>query len=372
MTKRFGLLTAGSDCPGLNAAIRAIGKTALTLGHELVAFQDGFQGLVEDRIVPVENSTFSGILTSGGTILGTSRDQPHAMQVGRTVVDQTEQAIATYERHALDGLICIGGRETQESALLLKDKGLKVITLPKAVDMDVPETEQAIGFDTALEVAVESIDRLHSTAYSNHRILVVELMGRYSGWLTLGAGISAGADVILIPELPYNIHKVADAILKREQSNKRFSIVAVSERVTSREELAFTDRLRKVSSRLHSEAERQSVDAQLLKLEGERSDTTFHVSNQLKALTGLETRVTILGYLLRGGAPSGSDRILATQLGTACMNLVDQGLFGVMLALRGLHVEPVPLEQVAGRHNPVPDDHPWLVGARQVGIFMGE
>lgn len=372
MTKRIGLLTAGSDCTGLNAAIRAIGKAGMgAYGLEIIGFQDGFHGLIYDQTTPIHSSDLSGILTTGGTILGTSRDLPHSAYQGEHTVDMTDQAVATYHRQNLDALICIGGRETQESALHLARQGLKVITLPKAIDNDVAQTEQTVGFNTALEVAAQSIDRLHSTAHSHHRIILVEMMGAHTGWLALGAGIAGGADVILIPEIPYNIHQVAEAILTRKKAGKQFSIVAVSERVISQDEMAFSERLRRLNNRLRPEAERQEIETQLTRIEEQRTDTTFQVANQLKSMTGLETRSTILGYLLRGGAPSASDRNLATQFGTACMALAADGCFGVMVAVRQGRIEPVPLEQVAGQHKPIPTDHPWLESARHIGVHLG-
>lgn len=373
MAIRIGLLTAGSDCTGLNAAIRAIGKTAIgDLGMEMLGFHDGFRGLVEDQVIPIAATDLSGILTTGGTILGTSRDLPHTFPTAGQVADLTEQAIQTYARHRLDALVCIGGRETQDTALRLSKRGLNVITLPKAIDNDVPMTDYTIGFDTALEVATQSIDRLHSTAHSHHRIILVEMMGGHSGWLTLGAGMAGGADVILIPEIAFDIYKVAEALERRHQAGKRFSIVAVSEHLVSKEDIAFGERLRRVNANMRSDAERVQVEAQLCKIESQHTDTTFHVSNRLKELTGLETRITILGYLLRGGVPSSMDRLLATQLGTACASFVHQGRFGVMVAMRGGNIETVPLERVAGQHKPIPADHPWLESARRVGTCLGD
>jgi 6-phosphofructokinase len=197
MAKRIGILTAGSDCPGLNAAIRAVGKTARnSYGMQILGFQDGFQGLVQDRIVSLEGESLSGILAGGGTILGTSRDEPHRMVEKGHVQDMLDVAIENLKKHRLDALVCIGGRETQQSALQLKQKGVNVVTLPKAIDNIIAGTDSTIGFSTALDIATEAIDRLHSTAYSNHRIILVEILGREAGWLTLGAGIAGGADVI--------------------------------------------------------------------------------------------------------------------------------------------------------------------------------
>ena len=371
MARRIGILTAGSDSPGINAAIRAIGKTAQgSFDMDIVGFQDGFLGLIEDQTIEIRES-LSGILTTGGTILGTSREIPHEIVEKDNIMDLTDRALETYHKHDLDALVCIGGRETQEGALHLAQKGLNIITLPKAIDNDVNGTDLTIGFDTAMEVAAQSIDRLHSTAHSHHRIIIVELMGRYSGWLTLGAGIAGGADVILIPEIPYDIDKVAEAILARKQAGKGFSIVAVSENLISKEQIAFNDRLRRMNARSRTEAEWEKIESQLVKIENRRTDTTIHVSNLLKELTGLETRITILGYLLRGGIPSAADRILATQLGTACVSLVDKGRFGVMVAVLDGKIQTVPLDQVVGQHKKVPLDHTWIESARSVGTNLG-
>ena len=373
MTKKIGILTSGSDCPGLNAAIRAIGKSAQgTYGMKIVGFQDGFQGLIEDRTVSLEGGSLSGILTSGGTILGTSRDQVEEEKPDGKIIDMTDKAIKTYKKHKLDALVCIGGKTTQESSLRLKKSGLNIITLPKSINNDVNKTDLTIGFDTALEVAGQSIDRLHSTAYSHHRIIIVEVMGAYNGWLTLGAGIAGGADVILIPEIPYDINKIAEAVQQRNQAGKRFSIVAVAERIISKEQIAFTDRLRQINAMMRDESKQEDVNAQLQKIENKRTDTTFQVSNQLKDFTNLETRITILGYLLRGGAPSAGDRILATQLGTACTSLINEDHYGVMVALQEDRFEHVLLEQVVGDHKQIPLDHPWIKSARRVGTCLGD
>jgi 6-phosphofructokinase 1 len=371
MSKKIGVLTAGSDTPGLNAAIRAIGKAGQSSGMQVIGFQDGFLGLLNDQVDTFEGSALSGILPAGGTILGTSRDQPHRFLKDGAAVDLTDQAAETYHRHKLDALVCIGGRETQESACRLMEKGLNVITLPKAIDNDLNLTELTIGFQSAVEVAAVSIDRLHSTAYSHHRIIIVEVMGRSVGWLTLGAGIAGGADVILIPEIPYNIQKVAEAVLQRNRSGKRFSIVAVTERVVSQEKVAFLERLRQINARLRSGAEREEVDVRLMDANS-YADGAFNVANRLKELTGLETRMTILGYLLRGGLPSAEDRILATRLGTASIALIEAGQFGVMIAVRGGYLEPVPLVEAIWSHRPVPLDHPWIDSARRVGTHLGD
>ena len=221
MGKHIGILTAGGDSPGLNAAIRAIGKAARSFPDtDVIGFRDGFRGMMENRSVRLNTEMLSGILTIGGTILGTSRDKPHRMPVGGKLLDMTDVIVANYEKHLLDALICLGGGGTIKNALHLKNAGLNIITLPKTIDNDVAMTDATFGFDTALGIATEAIDRLHSTAHSHHRIIVVEIMGHRAGWLALGAGIAGGADVILIPEIPYHVETIADAIRQRSVSGK--------------------------------------------------------------------------------------------------------------------------------------------------------
>ena len=237
MTKFIGILTAGGDSPGLNAAIRGVGKSALNnYGMQLIGFRDGFRGLMENRTMRLDGEELSNILTKGGTILGTSRDKPHRMPVGGKLLDMTDVIVGNYQDNHLDCLVCLGGGGTQKNALRLKEKGLNIITLPKTIDNDVAMTDATFGFDTALGIATDAIDRLHSTAHSHHRIIVVEIMGHRAGWLALGAGIAGGADVILIPEIPYSVESAAEAIRERSRRGKPFSIVAVAEGAISKQE----------------------------------------------------------------------------------------------------------------------------------------
>ncbi len=373
MAKRIGVLTAGSDSPGLNAAIRAIGKTARdSFGMDVIGFRDGFRGLVDDHFVSFEGNTLSGILPAGGTILGTSRDIPQRFMEENLCIDRTEDALATYKKHKLDALICLGGRETHEAGLQLTQAGLNVITLPKAIDNDIAGTDATIGFDTAMGIATEAIDRIHTTALSSHRILIVEIMGRYAGWLTLGSGLAGGADVILIPEIPYDIQKINQAVQDRNQAGRRFSIVAVSEGAISQENAAFFEATREANERLRTGDQRERVARQLAEIQGRHKDNVGLLADRLEKFTGLETRTTILGYLLRGGAPSSTDRVLATQMGTYCIALINQGHFGVMVALQNGHTTAIDLEEIAGKHNFVPANHPWVISAREVGTSLGE
>ena len=373
MLKHVGILTSGGDCPGLNAAIRAFGKAAIgEFGMEVLGFRDGFRGLIQDRCERLLEPELSGILTDGGTILGTSRDKPHKMPVGGKVLDMTDAAVETYRRRRLDCLVCLGGGGTQKNALRLTRAGLNVVTLPKTIDNDVEGTDITFGFDTAMQTGAEAIDRLHSTATSHNRIIVVELMGHRAGWLTLGAGLAGGADVILIPEIPYEVSRVAEAIAARSRAGKHFSIVAVAEGSMSREEKEKVDSLVAAKENATSKDERRAFSAELDEFHRHHTDHTLQLTQTLESLTGQESRLTILGHLLRGGTPSAYDRVLSTRLGTAAAELVQEGASGVMAALRGEQVVPVPLEDVAGRKKLVPPDHPWVRSARLVGTSFGD
>lgn len=363
MTQTIGILTSGGDTPGLNAAIRGVGKACQThYGMHVIGFRDGFRGLMENRSMALDGDTLSGILTLGGTILGTSRDKPHKMPVNGKVLDMTETIVANYHANQLDCLVCLGGGGTQKNALRLKQAGLNIVTLPKTIDNDVALTETTFGFDTALGIATDAIDRLHSTAHSHHRIIVVEIMGHRAGWLALGAGISGGADVILIPEIPYDVTNVADAIKARKRKGKPFSIVAVAEGAISQEEFA----IQQAAAAKKKEKRAKEPEPELV-----YAERTLKLARQLERLTGLEARPTILGHLQRGGTPSAADRLLATRLGTAAADLIAAGRFGYMVAARGESSEPVLLEEVAGQVKTVPPDHPWVNSARGVGTSFG-
>ncbi len=369
----IGILTAGGDTPGLNSAIRAIGKSATnTYNMNLVGFIQGFRGLVENRTIRLEGPTLSGILTKGGTILGTSRDKPHKMPMGGKTLDMTQVIVDNYNKHHLDALICLGGGGTQKNAYRLAKAGLNIITLPKTIDNDVALTDVTFGYDTALGIAAEAIDRLHSTAHSHHRIIVVEIMGHNAGWLALGAGLSGGADVILIPEIPYEVEKVAEAILRRSYGGSPFSIVAISEGAMAKDVADALAVARQKKTDAENKEEKQAAKEEIARLEAEETNNTARVTRRLEELTGLESRVTILGHVQRGGAPSAVDRLLTTQLGTAAVDLVNDGQFGVMVAVRGSGTAPVPLADVAGNRRVVPLDHPWIRSGRQIKICLGD
>ncbi len=373
MTKYVGILTSGGDSPGLNAAIRGVGKAAMGFyDMKVIGFRDGFRGLMENRTMRLDGGELSGILTIGGTILGTSRDKPHRMLVGDKICDMTDVILKNYEANHLDALVCLGGGGTQKNALRLKERGLNVITLPKTIDNDVAMTDVTFGFDTALTIATEAIDRLHSTAHSHHRIVVVEIMGHGAGWLALGAGIAGGADVILLPEIPYDVEHVAHTIRERRRAGKPFSIVAMAEGAIETKVLDETKAAEKKKARAKTKDEKKSASAELKKVGAQYTDKTLTLAKQLETLTGLESRVTILGHLQRGGTPTAADRLLATRLGAACSGFLNDGTYGVMVAARGDGTEPVPLEHVAGKRKTIPFDHPWIETARRVGIGLGD
>jgi 6-phosphofructokinase len=372
--QRIGILTAGGDSPGLNAAIRAVGKAAIgEFGWEVLGFRDGFLGLAQDRWLKLEKPLLGGILTVGGTILGTSREKPHRMEIDGKVRDMTARIAANYRRHGLSALVCIGGGGTHKNALRLAKAGLNIITLPKTIDNDVPLTDATIGFDTALGIASEALDRLHSTAHSHHRIIVAEIMGHRAGWLTLGAGIGGGADVILIPEIPYTAEKIAAAIGRRARGGRaNFSIVAVAEGALSHESAAAFAAAKLRKKQAGTDEARHHAKAELADLDARHAGNTMRLAKQLEELTGLEARVSILGYVQRGGTPSVTDRILATKLGSACVTLIKEGRFGVMVAARGNGTTAVPIADVAGNLKLVPTDHEWVRAARRVGTCLGD
>jgi 6-phosphofructokinase 1 len=348
----IGILTAGGDCPGLNAAIRGVGKAANALDMGVIGFLDGFHGLVENRFIRLDSSALSGILTVGGTILGTSRDKPYKMPVGdEGKMDMTPLAVANYHEQHLDCLVCLGGDGTMKNAYHLAKEGLNVVTLPKTIDNDVALTDVTFGFDTAMAIATEAIDRLHSTAESHHRVIIVETMGHSAGWLALGSGVAGGADVILIPEIPYDIDLIAEAVLGRSRRGKRFSIVALAEGAISQKRV----------KKLKKKGKKRKP----------KSNLSRKVARKLEKRTGLVSRVTSLGYLQRGGTPTATDRMLATQLGTACAKLIHEEHYNVMVALQNGKSVPVPLEEVAGKRRTVPQDHPWIESARMVGTSFG-
>jgi phosphofructokinase-like protein len=369
----IGILTAGGDCPGLNAVIRGVAKAAMHHGLRVIGIRDGFRGLVENRTTDLTNGMMSGILTQGGTFLGSSRDKPHKMPVGQRVVDMTDVAVRNYKRLKLDCLVCLGGNGTQKNALRLHQRGgINVLTLPKTIDNDVAETDITFGFDSAMSIATEAIDRLHTTATSHHRIIVCEIMGHSAGWLCLGAGIAGGADVILIPEIPYDLDVIVRSLAQRRRAGKRFSIIAVAEGILSRTEAqrraALGKKQKKDPEKAPAPVAPHAPDAVHLVHEPVAS----RLARQIQQLTGVEARVTSLGHVQRGGPPTAFDRLLCTRLGTKAGELLAQGHYNIMVGVKGTECVPVPLENVAGLKRTVPPDHPWLQTARLVETCLGD
>lgn len=371
--QRVGILTAGGDSPGLNAAIRGFGKTAIGhYGMELFGFRDGVTGLVENRYVPLDGKALSGILTVGGTILGTSRDKVHRWVVDGEARDMVPQVVENYAALDLDALIVLGGGGSAKNAMRLVDAGLNVIHLPKTIDNDIAETDTTFGFATATEIATEAVDRVHSTAHSHHRIILTEIMGHRAGWLTLAAGIAGGADVVLIPEIPYTVESVASTIRARMEHGSSFSVVAVAEGARDVDAAADYAAAELLVRTAPTPEARRAARSHLAHVEDGQREHSFHLARELEAATGLESRVTILGYVQRGGTPCAADRLLATRLGSAAADLVSRREFGVMVAARGDGTAAVPLKDVAGKVKYVPRDHAWVEAARKVGTGFGD
>ena len=354
VTKRFGILTAGGDCPGLNAAIRGVCRAAHDrYGMEIIGIANGFRGLIDEDTRVLKPSDFSGILTRGGTILGSSREKPFAAVKKDEDAGEKVSAIKeTYSKLGLDCLVVLGGNGTNTTGYRLSREGLNVIGLPKTIDNDIFGTDRTFGFDSALSICTEAIDRLHSTAQSHSRVIVIELMGHKAGWLALYAGVAGGGHVILIPEIPYDAHIIASHIEKRAKSGKAFSIVVVAEGALSVEEAKMDKKDRKKYL--------ESVPS-----------AAFRVAREIGAETGMETRATVLGYVQRGGIPSATDRVLATSFGTAAAELLANGKYGRMVALTGNDIGSVDLSVPEGKVKNVPLDDYIIDTARAVGTSMG-
>lgn len=335
--KRIGILTSGGDCPGLNATIRGIAKACYEKmgvdNVQIVGIQNGYYGLINNIAREMQPSEFSGILTQGGTILGTKR-QPFKMisSIGEDNIDKVKLMKETYKKQKLDCLLTLGGNGTHKTANLLSEEGLNVIGLPKTIDNDIYGTDVTFGFHTAVDIGTDVIDRLHTTAASHSRILMVEIMGNKAGWLTLYSGIAGGADAIIIPEIPYDIDKICQAMQKRADNGHCFSIVAVAEGAYSKEEA----KLKK------KERAKARLDAGI-------TTATNSIAAQIQKNTGIETRVCVPGHMLRGGSPSAYDRILATRFGVRAAQLIDAGKYGVSVAMINAKIGENPLSEVAGK-----------------------
>ncbi len=351
--KNIGILTSGGDCPGLNAAIRGIAKPLVErYGKRVVGFIDGYKGLIEDRAIELKSRDLSGILTLGGTILGTSR-QP--FKVLKNSPDMVQKMIDNYKKHNLDCLVVLGGNGSHKTAGLLSAMGLNIIGLPKTIDNDLFGTDYAFGFYTAVDIATGVIDRIHSTARSHGRIMIIEFMGHSAGWLTLYSGIAGGADVILIPELPYSTNRVIEKLKEREIQGKNFSIIAVAEGAKTITETFMTEK--------EFKRERKKM---------KYSSLGYKVADDLKKETDYEIRVTVPGYQQRGGEPSPYDRILATKFGTYAVEMIKNKEYGKMVAIVDNKITAIPLSEVAGKTKPVPKDHEMINAGRTLGTSFGQ
>ncbi|MDM8239675.1 ATP-dependent 6-phosphofructokinase [Pseudoflavonifractor phocaeensis] len=358
MKKRVGILTSGGDCPGLNATIRGVAKALYQRFGEdvtIIGISNGFSGLINGEWREMKPYEFSGILTVGGTILGTKRTPFKLMRVvGEDEVDKVAEMKKNYAAMKLDCLLCLGGNGTHKTANLLAEEGLNIIGLPKTIDNDIYGTDVTFGFHSAVDIATEAIDRVHTTAGSHSRCMLVELMGNKAGWLTLYAGIAGGADIILIPERPYTIEKVCAAIENRAKQGKHFSILAVAEGVYDVKE----SRMKK-KERLAKRKEEGITTA------------TNRIARQIEEMTGFETRTCVPGHTQRGGSPSPYDRVLATQFGSYAAKMVEDGNFGITVAMKNNHVGENKLADIAGKSRLVPDGHGMLEVARRMGISLG-
>ena len=360
MTKTFGILTSGGDCPGLNAAIRGVCRAAISrYGMKVIGIADGYRGLIDGNFRELHPEDFTGILTRGGTILGASREKPFKIEPhanSSSVEHEKVSAIKeNYRKLGLDCLVVLGGNGTHTTAYHLAREGLNVIGLPKTIDNDIVGTDRTFGFNSALAIATDAIDRLHSTAQSHSRVMVVELMGHKAGWLALYAGVAGGGDVILIPEIPYDIKSIGRHLQQRTRSGKSFSIVVVAEGALSVEE----SRMEKKERKRH-------------RLETLNPSIGYRLAREIESETGMETRATVLGYVQRGGIPTASDRILATSLGTAAASLLARGEYGRMAALSGNDICSVALSVPAEKIKTVPREHFMIDTALSVGTCVGE
>lgn len=331
---RIGILTGGGDCPGLNPVIRAVVRKAINHNYEVIGVKNGWKGMIEKDVVGLDLNAISGILPKGGTILGTSRTNPYKRE------EDLKAVVKNFEELKFDGFVAVGGEDTLGvAAKLYRDYKLPLVGIPKTIDNDIAETDFSFGFDTAVNIAMECIDRLHTTAESHHRIMVVEVMGRYAGWIATYAGLAGGADVILVPEKPIDVEEVCEVIKSRHQRGKNFSIIVVAEGAELKEGKVV--------------AQRKEVDAFGHVLLG----GIGHVLREMiESNTGYETRVTVLGHIQRGGSPTAFDRILGTRYGIKAVELIMQNEFGYVVVLKGNKIEKVPLEEVLGKIKPVDEE----------------
>lgn len=358
--KRVGILTGGGDCPGLNAVIRSIAKPAMSyFDARVIGILDGFEGFVEGRMRELTRLDVTGIVNLGGTILGTSNKgdpfrYPREGSAGITITDCSDMVLDNYRQWGLDALIAIGGDGTMNIAHRLASMGLNIVGVPKTIDNDLDATDITFGHDSALQVATEAIDRLQTTASAHHRVIVIEVMGRYAGWIALGAGLAGGADVILIPEIPFRWESVFDFVWKRSKG-ARYSIICVAEGAKAHD-----------GDVVVKEKDAKRTDPVRLGGVGEL------VAARIQEETKLETRVTVLGHIQRGGSPSAFDRILGTRYGSMALRAASRGEFGTMVSLRGRDVVTVKLEDAIHKQRLVPPDSQHVLAARAVGVCFGD
>lgn len=355
---KIGMLTSGGDCQALNAAMRGVvkGLTTNVKELEIYGFENGYKGLIYEQYRILTAADFSGILTRGGTILGSSRQPFKQMRVpDENGLDKVKAMKATYHKLGLDCLVILGGNGTQKTANLLREEGLNIIHLPKTIDNDIYGTDVTFGFQSAINIATETIDCIHTTAASHNRVFIVEVMGHKVGWLTLYAGVAGGADIILLPEIPYDINKVVDAIHKRTKDGKGFTILAVAEGAISKEdaELSKKKYKEKVANRAYP-------------------SVSYEIADQIEKTCGVEVRVAVPGHTQRGGSPCPYDRVLCTRLGSAAAKAIMEGKFGCMIAMINDKTKCVPLEDVAGKLKMVDPDSQMIREAKRIGISFGD
>ena len=359
--KRIAILTGGGDCPGINAVIRAVAKKAIhEKSMEVIGIEDGYDGLINNRWRILHYDDVSGILTLGGTILGTSKTAnpyQYAVKKGEQIEfqDLSEVAIRNLKKLGVTCLVCIGGDGTLGIAYRLFQDGIPIVGLPKTIDNDLKGTEITFGFDSAVSIATEGIDRIHTTAQSHHRIMIIEVMGHRAGWIALYSGLAGGGDIILIPEIPYDIDVVAKKVKERNRQGKRFSIVVVAEGAKPKGGDIVIQRMVKESS-------------DPIRLGG----IGFVLGEQIEKMVGLETRTVVMGHLLRGGTPTPYDRILATGLGAKAVDMIEDQRFGYMVGVKKNALVAIPLKEVAKRPRTVPLNHPMIKAARSLGICFGD
>lgn len=356
--KRIGMLTSGGDCQALNAAMRGVVKTLTNSKEEveIYGFLDGYKGLIYGKFQMLTGKDFSGILTKGGTILGTSRTPFKTIQdPDENGLNKVEAMKQNYHKLQLDCMVILGGNGTHKTANLLRQEGLNIVTLPKTIDNDLWGTDVTFGFQSAVNIATEAIDCIHTTAASHGRVFIVEVMGHKVGWLTLNAGMASGADIILVPEIPYDINKVIEKIEERDANGSRFTIIAVAEGAISKEDAALPKKeyKKKIESRNHP-------------------SVSYEIASKIQEITGREVRVTVPGHTQRGGSPCPYDRVFASRLGAEAGKLILEGEYGFMVGYKNREIVKVPLEDVAGKLKYLSPDASIVEEAKLLGICFGD